>query len=92
MVDHQLKYEVKSLFNAQIDQELDYLKGRVKKVSDIRVMINKKFETEFDFLQIRHRINKLLQKNFGNGSLDALNFIQLCEEQRRRIGPFLNIN
>jgi len=88
LIDHDLKYEVKSSFNQEINQELDYLKGRVKKISEIQEMINKKFGTNFDFLQIRHSIRKLMQMNFGKASLDAFNFIKLCEEERQKNKAF----
>lgn len=52
-------------FTTEIDEELNYLKGKVCRIESIKDIINKKFKTNFDFLQIRYRINKLLALSYG---------------------------
>ena len=52
VLDHELNFETRGFFTTEIDQELDYWKGRVSKVETIKDIINKKFQKNFDFLLI----------------------------------------
>lgn len=61
---------------------MDFIKGKVKKVQSIKEIINKKFNTNFDFLQIRYRINKLLALSYGEADSDALRFVELCQKKK----------
>lgn len=88
LIDHELNYEVRSFFKPDIEKELDYLKGRVGLISDIQMMINEKFGTHFDYLQIRYKIDTLLKKSYGKAELDAYKFVQLGEEKKRDEGAY----
>jgi len=84
VLDHELNFETRSFFTTEIDQELDYWKGRVNKVEAFKDIINKKFQKKFDFLQIRYRINKLLTLSSGEAAMDSFNFVGLSKEQKSK--------
>ena len=84
VLDHELNFETRGFFTTEIDQELDYWEGRVSKVETTKDITNKKFQKIFDFLQIRHRINKLLTLSYGEADMDSFNFVELYKEQKSK--------
>ena len=53
--------------------------------------MNKKFNTNFDFLQIRYRINKLLALSYGEADSDDLRFVELCQKKKNKRQVFFRI-
>ena len=80
MIDHTLKHDARDIFTAEIDDKIDFLKGRVKSVNALTVILNKDFETSFEPYQVRYRVEKLYVKTFGNPHEDAYNFVKMAEE------------
>ena len=83
-----MEYIPKSLFTHDIDQEINLLGGAVGKITLIRGIINQKFNTDFDFPQIRYRVYKLLKINYGKPGADAYEFVTLAKKLKVGGGAF----
>lgn len=86
--NHQLNYSPKDEFTEEIVQKIDKLKGNTKSLKDLQEVINRDFNTKFEYYQIVYQVN---EQNFGKPNEDADSFIKIIETDINTNGGFYDI-